>query len=202
MKQRQRRGSEAEQNRTNWEHLLNQAEDTLGEAKSLQREIQGSTDRIEDAWEGTADDVEQIQRKVSQRVDQQIAERQADANFDSGPAAGSPRAVIEPESAHVDPDLPAYTDYDLSDPVTVEEVEQTESDTAEQPAVEPETPVPYTEKEWFKLHSDRFPISESVFQIDSNEQSSETESDRGDRRRQREPSRNNLRDEDNGERTS
>lgn len=201
MKQRRRRGGDAEQNRSDWDKLLDKAKNLLGDSKALQQEIEGSTDRIEEVWDQTATDVERTQSDVAQTIDRQASERQSESSFDSGAVAGPPRAVSEGESVHGDPEFPGQSDYELSDPVTVGEVETTVKVTKQRPAVEPETPVPYTEKDWFTLHADRFPITEEIFSIDFREQT-EGETDDEERRAERESSDRREPDEGNRERDS
>jgi len=200
MKQRRRRGGDAEQNRSNWDKLLNTAKSLLSDSKELKQEIEGSTDRVEEAWDQTATDVERTQSDVAQTIDRQASERQTEADFDSGAVAGPARAVSEGESVHGGSDFPSQSDYELSEPVSAEEVEATVNETEQQPAVEPETPTPYTEKEWFTLHADQFPISEEVFPVDIGEQASEGETDDEERRAERESADRREQDEGNRER--
>lgn len=188
MKQRPRLAGDAAQNRSNWNDLLNGTEGLLRDAKSLQREIAGSTDRIENAWEGTAVDVEETRSDVARTTDRQRSERQAEADVDATDVAGSPRAVSEAESVHGDPDLPARNDYELSDPVRVDEAAEAAAEAEQQPAVEPETPVPYTDKEWFALHSDRFPIGEDAFPLGVRDEATDAAADDERRRAERESS--------------
>ncbi|GAB3413985.1 hypothetical protein GCM10027435_08570 [Haloparvum alkalitolerans] len=195
MRQRPRRAGDAERNRSNWDELLNGTESLLNDSKSLQREIEGSTDRIEETWEGTAADVEETRSDVARTTDRQESARGAEADFDAGEAAGPPPAVSAGESVHGDPDLPARNDYHLSDPVTVDEVAEAVAEAEQRPAVEPETPVPYTEKDWFELHSDRFPIGEDVFPIGFREGAPEVAADDEERPAEREPADRRQRDE-------
>lgn len=195
MRQRPRLAGDAAQNRSNWDGLLNDTKGLLSDAKSLRREIEGSTDRIEDAWEGTAADVEETRSDVARTTDRQRSERRAEADVDADDVAGPPRAVSEGESIHGDPDLPARNDYELFDPVAVDEVAEAAAEAEKRSAVEPETPVPYTEKEWFALHSDRFPIGEDVFPVGFREGAPDAEADDEGRRVERESSGRRQRDE-------
>lgn len=192
-----RRTRDAKDNLSNWESLLSKARRLLSDTRSLQEEVRGSTDRIERAWDDTASDVERIQRDVSHRVDQQSADRDADAQFDDSDVAGAPPAVPDHDPIHGDPDLPDESDYEIPDPVSVDEV-RAETDEAEnRDTIEREHPVPFTEREWFELHSDQFPIGEDAFPVDvrDTDEASEAEGDRrtrestGVRRRDRDEER-------------
>jgi hypothetical protein len=198
MRQRQRRAGDAERNVSRWESLLSDARSLFSRSKQLIEDVSETRDDIDRAWDDTSREIATTRNEVSDLLSEQADDRTADASFDERPAAEPPAAVDDVDPVHGAVDLPSDLDYRVPDPVDVERIREELGDIEDLPARERERPAPYTEREWFKLHSDQFPISEDVFAVDPAERLAETtEDDAG--RRIREPSERRDRETDREE---
>lgn len=160
---RNSRISDAKENASRWENLLSEAKNLLLNIRELKQDVEQTSNEIERTWDGTSREIDDIQTEVSEIINRQAADREADTSFDQSDASTPPRAVPDTASIHGNPDLRTETDYEVPNPVRMSEVRAEIEDIKELPAEERERPTPFTEQEWFELHSDQFPIGEDVF---------------------------------------
>lgn len=175
MKNRQSRLSDARQNVSKWEKLHSEISDILSSIDELSNDVQRSQDEITRTWEDTSSTIQTTQREVGNTIDQQETERRRDAKFDQSDAATPPEPVPETASSHGNPDLPDVREYEIPDPVRESDIRAELNEIETLPAGEPERPVPFTEREWFELHSNQFPIGEDLFVEDVHDRLEETD---------------------------
>jgi hypothetical protein len=183
MRQRQRRADEARRNASRWKSLLSDVRDLFSRSKSLANDVEESKRDIERSWEETASDIAETRSEVSTLVSEQASDRRDDASFDGQDMSGPPQAVDDVDTVHGSADLPGDLDYEIPNPVTEAEIESMLREVEEEPAEERERPIPFTERGWFELHSESYPISEAAFSLDPEAQPAEVESQDTDRER-------------------
>jgi hypothetical protein len=166
MKRRQSALGDAEDNVSRWESLLNDIRGLFSEADRLEGDVERTSEEIDDAWDDTSGEVSRVDREVAKGVDRQASDRQADSEFDRSDAADPPKAVPDVGSVHGDPDLPSDADYEIPDPVSEAEIRGELDAIEESEPVERERATPFTELEWFELHSAQYPIGEELFAPD------------------------------------
>jgi hypothetical protein len=118
---------------------------------------------IERAWEEAAISVESAQADIEEMTAQQQSDTDSAATFEESQAAEPPRPAESDATVHGSPDRPGETTFELSDSISERDVERNLDSVKERPPERPEQPEPFTEQQWFKLHSDQFPIGEEVF---------------------------------------
>lgn len=150
-----------------WESLLGRANELVDDTESLGRQVRDATESIDRAWDETSREIANVRSDVSETIEGQSSDRETDAAFDRSEAADPPRSVPDVESVHGDPDLPDVSDYEIPDPVREADVRDELRATESEPAVERERPTPFTEQEWFALHSEQYPIGEDVFAVEA-----------------------------------
>lgn len=195
MKRRQSILGDAEENISRWESLLSDVKGLFSKADQLERDIERTSEEIDDAWDDTSGEVSRVDREVATSVDRQANDRQADAAFDRSDAADPPKAVPDVNSVHGDPDLPGDADYEIPEPVREEEIRAELDGIEESDPVERERATPFTELEWFELHSDQYPIGEELFAPNPTRRL-EAERDDEDGDRVREPDTERAREHD------
>lgn len=164
---RESRLGDARRTVSQWESLLGQATDLLDDTESLGRKVRDATESIDRTWDETSREIGDVQSDVSDTIERQASDRETDAAFDQSDAADPPRSVPEVEGVHGDPHLPDVPDYEIPDPVHEAEVRDELRAIESEPAVERERPTPFTEQEWFALHSEQYPIGEDVFEVEA-----------------------------------
>ncbi|TKX74745.1 hypothetical protein EXE46_07725 [Halorubrum sp. GN11_10-6_MGM] len=166
MKRRQSVFSDAEENVSRWESLLNDIKGLFSEADRLEGDIDRTSEEIDDAWDDTSGEISRVDREVERSVAGQVSDRQADSEFDRSGAADPPEAVPDVDPVHGDPDLPSDADYEIPEPITEAEIRGELDGIEESEPVTRERATPFTELEWFELHSAQYPIGEELFAPD------------------------------------
>lgn len=166
MKRRQSVFGDAQDNVSRWKSLLDDVKGLFSEADRLEGDVERTSEEIDDAWDDTSGEVSRVDREVAKGVDRQASDRRADSEFDRSDAADPPKAVPDVGSVHGDPDLPGDADYEIPDPVSEAEIRDELGGIEESEPVARERATPFTELEWFELHSAQYPIGEELFEPD------------------------------------
>jgi hypothetical protein len=177
-----RRSQEAQQNLSHWNDLLSEAKNLVSRASDLHGDVEQSKRNIDDAWDETSSEVVETGRNVATIIEEQASDRQADAKFDLDDASDPPPPAPPEDPVHGDVDLSDQVEFEISDPVRVSELRSDLDAVEEQPPEERERPEPYTEREWFRRHSDQFPIGEDIFTVEALEHDYETADEAPDER--------------------
>lgn len=175
------RSDDAEANRAAWETLLSEAEKLSEEAKDLQHRNQHAIKDIQRKWDNAAEEVMSAAECVGGAAETHRSMTDTIEKFGETDASRLPASTTDVPSVHDDPtELPVVTN--TGDVPSESAVRDQMSGHSKLPEAKRDRPVPFTERSWFALHSDRFPFGEAVFAENEDANNERRGSDDPDRR--------------------